>query len=169
MSRETRVRPFQSSLRVIILLYSSIAFRSSSLSSSQQAHYPTTSRPLSQENRKYEPRPSPSPHPHRLTLPLASNGMGSTPPLRPFLLRHPRHLPHAPRRPPRRAHHTHRPHAVRLVPLCFLPVDSLTLRRDRQPLVTGTSVLGLKYKDGVMLAADNLGEHGRAGRDVKAD
>ena len=28
----------------------------------------------------------------------------------------------------------------------------------RQPLVTGTSVLGIKYKDGVMLAADNLGE-----------
>lgn len=28
----------------------------------------------------------------------------------------------------------------------------------QQPLVTGTSVLGLKYKDGVMLAADNLGE-----------
>lgn len=28
----------------------------------------------------------------------------------------------------------------------------------RQPLVTGTSVLGLVYKDGVMLAADNLGE-----------
>ena len=27
----------------------------------------------------------------------------------------------------------------------------------RQPIVTGTSVLGLKYKDGVMLAADNLG------------
>ena len=24
-------------------------------------------------------------------------------------------------------------------------------------MVTGTSVLGLKYKDGVMLAADNLG------------
>jgi 20S proteasome subunit beta 7 len=28
----------------------------------------------------------------------------------------------------------------------------------RQPLVTGTSVLGIKYKDGVMLAADNLGK-----------
>jgi hypothetical protein len=29
---------------------------------------------------------------------------------------------------------------------------------NRQPLVTGTSVLGIKYKDGVMLAADNLGK-----------
>jgi hypothetical protein len=28
----------------------------------------------------------------------------------------------------------------------------------RAPVVTGTSVLALKYKDGVMLAADNLGE-----------
>lgn len=27
----------------------------------------------------------------------------------------------------------------------------------RQPIVTGTSVLGLKYKDGIMIAADNLG------------
>ncbi|CAG8730108.1 14075_t:CDS:2, partial [Acaulospora colombiana] len=26
-----------------------------------------------------------------------------------------------------------------------------------QPIVTGTSVIALKYKDGVMLAADNLG------------
>ena len=28
----------------------------------------------------------------------------------------------------------------------------------RQPIVTGTSVLGVKYQDGVMLAADNLGK-----------
>lgn len=27
----------------------------------------------------------------------------------------------------------------------------------RQPIVTGTSVLGIKYKDGIMMAADNLG------------
>lgn len=33
--------------------------------------------------------------------------------------------------------------------------DAIT--RTQQPIVTGTSVLGLKYKDGVMLAADNLG------------
>jgi 20S proteasome alpha/beta subunit len=29
----------------------------------------------------------------------------------------------------------------------------------RQPIVTGTSVLAIKYKDGIMMAADNLGEH----------
>jgi 20S proteasome subunit beta 7 len=28
---------------------------------------------------------------------------------------------------------------------------------DRQPIVTGTSVLAIKYKDGIMMAADNLG------------
>lgn len=28
---------------------------------------------------------------------------------------------------------------------------------SRQPIVTGTSVLALKYKDGIMMAADNLG------------
>jgi hypothetical protein len=27
----------------------------------------------------------------------------------------------------------------------------------RQPIVTGTSVLAIKYKDGIMMAADNLG------------
>lgn len=34
----------------------------------------------------------------------------------------------------------------------------------QQPLVTGTSVLGLKYKDGVMLAADNLASYGSLAR-----
>jgi 20S proteasome alpha/beta subunit len=28
---------------------------------------------------------------------------------------------------------------------------------SRQPIVTGTSVLAIKYKDGIMMAADNLG------------
>ena len=32
--------------------------------------------------------------------------------------------------------------------------------RTRQPIVTGTSVLGIKYKDGVMLAADTLCSYG---------
>ena len=27
-----------------------------------------------------------------------------------------------------------------------------------QPVVTGTSVLGIKYKDGIMMMADNLGK-----------
>ncbi len=30
--------------------------------------------------------------------------------------------------------------------------------RTQQPIVTGTAVLGLKFKDGVMLAADTLGQ-----------
>ena len=37
-----------------------------------------------------------------------------------------------------------------------LSVGCSALRRD--PYVTGTSVLGIVYKDGVMLAADTLGE-----------
>ena len=28
----------------------------------------------------------------------------------------------------------------------------------RQPIVTGTSVIAIKYKDGVMMAADTLGK-----------
>ncbi|CAK9786245.1 endopeptidase [Cutaneotrichosporon oleaginosum] len=34
----------------------------------------------------------------------------------------------------------------------------------QQPLVTGTSVIGLKYADGVMLAADNLASYGSLAR-----
>lgn len=30
---------------------------------------------------------------------------------------------------------------------------------ESDPIVTGTSVLGVKYKDGVMLAADTLGAY----------
>jgi hypothetical protein len=29
----------------------------------------------------------------------------------------------------------------------------------RQPIVTSTSVLGIKFKDGILMAADNLGTH----------
>ncbi|KAI8804843.1 nucleophile aminohydrolase [Cladochytrium replicatum] len=36
--------------------------------------------------------------------------------------------------------------------------------RTQQPIVTGTSVLGIKYKDGVMLAADNLASYGSLAR-----
>mmetsp|Transcript_32846 Transcript_32846/g.27771 ORF Transcript_32846/g.27771 Transcript_32846/m.27771 type:complete len:277 (+) Transcript_32846:1-831(+) len=36
--------------------------------------------------------------------------------------------------------------------------------RTQQPIVTGTGVLGLKYKDGVMLAADTLGSYGSLAR-----
>ncbi|CAN0329823.1 unnamed protein product [Discosporangium mesarthrocarpum] len=33
-----------------------------------------------------------------------------------------------------------------------------------RPMVTGTSVLGIKYKDGVMLAADTLASYGSLAR-----
>ena len=33
------------------------------------------------------------------------------------------------------------------------------VQRTRQPIVTGTSVLAIKFKDGVILSADNLGLH----------
>ncbi|KAH3865032.1 hypothetical protein DPMN_028070, partial [Dreissena polymorpha] len=34
------------------------------------------------------------------------------------------------------------------------------VKRTMYPIVTGTSVLGLKFKDGVVLAADKLGSYG---------
>lgn len=34
---------------------------------------------------------------------------------------------------------------------------SYVLQCGRQPIVTGTSVLAIKYKDGIMMAADTLG------------
>jgi 20S proteasome subunit beta 7 len=37
-------------------------------------------------------------------------------------------------------------------------------QRTQQPIVTGTSVLGLKYKDGVMMAADTLASYGSLAR-----
>eukprot|EP01006_Ploeotia_vitrea_P003979 TRINITY_DN113616_c0_g1_i1.p1 TRINITY_DN113616_c0_g1~~TRINITY_DN113616_c0_g1_i1.p1 ORF type:complete len:240 (-),score=4.01 TRINITY_DN113616_c0_g1_i1:112-831(-) len=36
--------------------------------------------------------------------------------------------------------------------------------RTQQPIVTGTTVIGIKYKDGVMLAADTLGSYGTMAR-----
>ncbi|BGP52833.1 Proteasome subunit beta type-7 [Rhodotorula sphaerocarpa] len=38
------------------------------------------------------------------------------------------------------------------------------VQRTQQPIVTGTSVLGLKFKDGVMLAADCLASYGSLSR-----
>jgi len=38
------------------------------------------------------------------------------------------------------------------------------VQRTRQPIVTGTSVLAIKFKDGVILAADNLASYGSLAR-----
>ncbi|KAI0065223.1 proteasome endopeptidase complex beta subunit [Artomyces pyxidatus] len=38
------------------------------------------------------------------------------------------------------------------------------VQHTQQPIVTGTSVLALKYKDGIMLAADNLASYGSLAR-----
>ncbi|WFD43570.1 proteasome endopeptidase complex [Malassezia psittaci] len=46
------------------------------------------------------------------------------------------------------------------------PVDAFDDARQKtqQPIVTGTSVLGLRYKDGVMLATDTLASYGSLAR-----
>lgn len=36
------------------------------------------------------------------------------------------------------------------------------MQHTQQPIVTGTSVVAVKYKDGVVIAADNLGAWGSA-------
>lgn len=41
---------------------------------------------------------------------------------------------------------------------------SQSVQKTQQPIVTGTSVIGLKYKDGIMLAADNLASYGSLAR-----
>merc|ERR1711959_378056 len=42
-------------------------------------------------------------------------------------------------------------------------------KHTQQPIVTGTSVLGLKYKDGVMMCADTLGSYGSMARFMSVD
>lgn len=46
------------------------------------------------------------------------------------------------------------------------PVDKFkeSSQRTLQPIVTGTSVLAIKYKDGIMMAADNLASYGSLAR-----
>jgi len=41
---------------------------------------------------------------------------------------------------------------------------SLGVQRTQEPIVTGTSVLAIKYKDGIMMAADNLASYGSLAR-----
>jgi 20S proteasome subunit beta 7 len=38
------------------------------------------------------------------------------------------------------------------------------IQRTQEPMVTGTSVLAIKYKDGIMMAADNLASYGSLAR-----
>ncbi|KAJ6617913.1 nucleophile aminohydrolase [Mycena sp. CBHHK59/15] len=47
-----------------------------------------------------------------------------------------------------------------------VPKDAFTagIQRTQQPIVTGTSVLAIKYKDGIMMAADNLASYGSLAR-----
>ncbi|KII84727.1 hypothetical protein PLICRDRAFT_126612 [Plicaturopsis crispa FD-325 SS-3] len=46
------------------------------------------------------------------------------------------------------------------------PKDAFSagVQHTQQPIVTGTSVLAIKYKDGIMLAADNLASYGSLAR-----
>ncbi|TFY74152.1 hypothetical protein EWM64_g9859 [Hericium alpestre] len=46
------------------------------------------------------------------------------------------------------------------------PKDAFSegVQHTQQPIVTGTSILALKYKDGIMLAADNLASYGSLAR-----
>ncbi|KAF9554406.1 proteasome endopeptidase complex beta subunit [Agrocybe pediades] len=46
------------------------------------------------------------------------------------------------------------------------PKDAFSagVQRTQQPIVTGTSVLAIKYKDGIMMAADNLASYGSLAR-----
>ncbi|KAI6008794.1 nucleophile aminohydrolase [Pisolithus orientalis] len=39
-----------------------------------------------------------------------------------------------------------------------------SVQRTQQPIVTGTSVLAIKFKDGIMMAADNLASYGSLAR-----
>jgi 20S proteasome subunit beta 7 len=48
--------------------------------------------------------------------------------------------------------------------LSVLPSHQADSTRTTQPIVTGTSVLGLKYRDGVMIAADTLASYGSLAR-----
>ncbi|EPQ53154.1 proteasome endopeptidase complex, beta subunit [Gloeophyllum trabeum ATCC 11539] len=46
------------------------------------------------------------------------------------------------------------------------PKDAFSqgVQRTQQPIVTGTSVLAIKFKDGIMMAADNLASYGSLAR-----
>lgn len=58
---------------------------------------------------------------------------------------------------PRSAHNTAPVQNTQCVKLGVTNLYTATDSIPRQPLVTGTSVIGIKFDGGVMLAADNLG------------
>ncbi len=43
-------------------------------------------------------------------------------------------------------------------------VEGSSREHTLRPIVTGSSVVGIKYRDGVMLAADTLGSYGNLAR-----
>merc|ERR1711935_199654 len=51
-----------------------------------------------------------------------------------------------------------------LIIMAFQMPNQMPSTRTQQPIVTGTSVLGIKYKDGVMMASDTLGSYGSMSR-----
>jgi len=67
------------------------------------------------------------------------------------------------------SHDSFNAHSTFPLPFGTSASRSQPISHTQQPLVTGTSVLGLKFKDGVMLAADNLASYGSLARfrDIK--
>ncbi|TPX65591.1 hypothetical protein SpCBS45565_g05053 [Spizellomyces sp. 'palustris'] len=61
---------------------------------------------------------------------------------------------------PRSGGETYGPVSHKAMPASY----STPTTRTQQPIVTGTSVIGIKYKDGVMLAADTLASYGSLAR-----
>lgn len=55
-------------------------------------------------------------------------------------------------------------HGIATAAMSYNGMQQDPIKRTQQPIVTGTSVLGIKYKDGVMLAADTLASYGSLAR-----
>lgn len=57
-------------------------------------------------------------------------------------------------------HYNHAIANASTVPADHQQLDNFPKMNTQQPIITGTSVLGIKFKDGVILAADNQGSYG---------